>query len=142
MFVTFITISFFFFFFSSDRYSNLTTIEILVLLSWIPASKEFFQKHYIFLMYLRQKINHQIWASWAKLIESLLLDHHSYKKLTMARRTINYLERPFRFFLKKMYVNPCKLKKLRNGHFTFSIYMDWRTFSKNMTEKFQSKSGQ
>ena len=36
MFVTFITISSF-----SDRYSNLTTIEILVLLSWIPASKEF-----------------------------------------------------------------------------------------------------
>ena len=36
MFVTFITIFFF-----SDRYSNLTTIEILVLLSWIPASKEF-----------------------------------------------------------------------------------------------------
>ena len=37
MFVTFITISFFF----SNRCSNLTTIEILVLLSWIPASKEF-----------------------------------------------------------------------------------------------------
>ena len=40
MFVTFITIFFFFFF--SNGYSNLTPIEILVLLSWIPASKEFF----------------------------------------------------------------------------------------------------
>ena len=39
MFVTFITISFF-----SNRCSNLITIEILVLLSWIPASKEFFIK--------------------------------------------------------------------------------------------------
>ena len=37
-FVTFITIF-------SDRYSNLTTIKILVLLSWIPASKEFFEIH-------------------------------------------------------------------------------------------------
>ena len=30
--------------FSHYRYSNLTTIEILVLLSWIPASKEFLKK--------------------------------------------------------------------------------------------------
>ena len=31
--------------FSPDRYSKLTTIEILALLSWISASKEFFQRH-------------------------------------------------------------------------------------------------
>ena len=37
MFVTFITIFSSF----SNGYSNLTPIEILVLLSWIPASKEF-----------------------------------------------------------------------------------------------------
>ena len=47
MFVTFIN---FFFFFSSHK-STLTTIEILVLSSWIPASKEFFYKmicHFFF----------------------------------------------------------------------------------------------
>ena len=59
---------------------------------WINVLNWKFSKsiRYIFLMYLRQKINHQIWASWAKLIEFLLIDHHFYKKLIMARRTINY----------------------------------------------------
>ena len=33
--------------FLCDSYSNLTTIEILVLLSWIPASKEFCAKVWV-----------------------------------------------------------------------------------------------
>ena len=45
MFVTFITIFSF-----SDQQSNLTNIEIFVLLSWIPASKEFFYQQICMLL--------------------------------------------------------------------------------------------
>ena len=66
MFVTFITIFFF-----SNGSSNLTTIEILVLLSWIPASKEFisskhlfssFSKNIAFTNFLRKKVWERISA--------------------------------------------------------------------------------
>ena len=52
MFVTFITIFSFF----SNGYSNLTTIEILVLLSWIPASKEFLRRIYFNFLLLENNI--------------------------------------------------------------------------------------
>ena len=101
MFVTVITISFYF----SNRCSNLTTIEILVLLSWIPVSKEFW-KECLYLghcskMYLRKLFSG---THIAYLVTVLTRGRSSQLSSTRLRERKKWWERIFNnFFVNFLY---------------------------------------
>ena len=82
---------------SSHRYSNFTTIEILVLLSWITASKEFSSTKYLMLEKMQKTTVHWYsvkWKAFSSYFIKFLTKAPSTLKVTLLRVCIDFTSFP------------------------------------------------